>query len=257
MLESRLLELFMARFFGYGDLSARHWFVGMEEGGGNSEAEVASRLQRWRDLGGETTLDMPTFHEAVSDERGSLGRFFDDRPPLQRTWNGLIRILLAAETAEAPSSEDVREVQAQRWGRRRSDTCLLELLPLPSPGLDTWNYHHWSCLPYLKTRASYSAHLRPLRTASLRHLVQTHAPSSIVFYGTSPDYSAAWSEVTGVQWSAVSPETITMRGRQPLQARFAHLEDTFLAVIRHPIARGNTSNYFYQVGLRLHKNGVN
>ncbi|MBC8136283.1 MAG: hypothetical protein H8F28_10385 [Fibrella sp.] len=31
-------------FLGYGNLSAPLWFIGMEEGGGKSESEIAARL---------------------------------------------------------------------------------------------------------------------------------------------------------------------------------------------------------------------
>ena len=34
MLDDKLLESYMKTFFGYGNLHADYWFIGMEEGGG-------------------------------------------------------------------------------------------------------------------------------------------------------------------------------------------------------------------------------
>ncbi len=39
-----LLWEYMSTFYGYGDYGAGYWFVDMEEGGGNSAAEVERRL---------------------------------------------------------------------------------------------------------------------------------------------------------------------------------------------------------------------
>lgn len=41
------LSQFMKTFYGYGTLSAKFWFIGMEEGGGNSFTEVQARLSAW------------------------------------------------------------------------------------------------------------------------------------------------------------------------------------------------------------------
>jgi hypothetical protein len=36
MLNDQLLEAFMRGFYGFGNYQAQYWFVGMEEGGGNT-----------------------------------------------------------------------------------------------------------------------------------------------------------------------------------------------------------------------------
>jgi len=41
MLDPILLHDFIARFFGYGSWRARYSFIGMEEGGGDSEEEIS------------------------------------------------------------------------------------------------------------------------------------------------------------------------------------------------------------------------
>ena len=44
-----LLESFIKRFFGYGDLAALIWFVGMEEGG-STDRETQKRQLDSRDI---------------------------------------------------------------------------------------------------------------------------------------------------------------------------------------------------------------
>jgi hypothetical protein len=39
-----LLQDFMSSFYGYGNFQGAYWFIGMEEGGGDSFEEVSRRL---------------------------------------------------------------------------------------------------------------------------------------------------------------------------------------------------------------------
>jgi len=48
--DATLLE-YIERFYGYGNYRSQHWLVGMEEGGGDNLAEVASRLNAWQKRG--------------------------------------------------------------------------------------------------------------------------------------------------------------------------------------------------------------
>jgi hypothetical protein len=41
------LDDFAHRFYGYGNYGGPFWFVGMEEGGGDSSEEIARRLSAW------------------------------------------------------------------------------------------------------------------------------------------------------------------------------------------------------------------
>jgi hypothetical protein len=40
----------MRGFHGYGNLGAKYWFIGLEEGGGTSLDEVRLRLKTWDEL---------------------------------------------------------------------------------------------------------------------------------------------------------------------------------------------------------------
>lgn len=119
-LDSKLLATFTTTFFGYGNLAADWWFVGMEEGGGHSDDEISARLAAWRELGATPTVDIVDFgRRAGIDEH--LQWFEGDRPPLQSTWRQLIRMILGArgETrAPSPSVDKWHCATSARLPRR-------------------------------------------------------------------------------------------------------------------------------------------
>lgn len=250
MLDSNRLRHFMAQFYGYGTLSSSFWFVGMEEGGGNTEREISERLRQWETLGRQPVVDIAQFHEGVHDVQGrSMNYFFERRPKLQRTWAGLIRILLASRGEDDESAEAVRSVQASRWGRSNSDGCLLELLPLPSPGTGQWYYNTWTDIPELRSRQRYYESLTHSRTERLKGLVRDYTPRCVVFYSVSPKYIDAWSGVVGTDLTTVTPEQMC-RGNQGqgFAARFYQSDSTLYVVTYHPAYKGLTKEYFTQVG---------
>ena len=66
----------------------------------------------------------------------------DRRAALVRAPTHLARtdpVLLAADGL-TPSKEDARTDQRERLGRRGGDSCLIEIIPLPSPLSTVWRY---------------------------------------------------------------------------------------------------------------------
>jgi hypothetical protein len=238
MLDDTLLEAFMSTFYGYGTYSAPYWFVGMEEGGGGSLSSAQSRITAWQNRG----------HKDLEDPRGSddalalsTSPWFRPYPKLQSTWKQLIRMTLIAQ-GQSPSNEQIRTYQRDRLGRTDGETCLIELLPLPSPGLGHWNYNTYSALPYLKTRKLYTAELAPIRVAHIKQCIADHNPRAIIFYGGS--YSHYWQQI------AASPfQRITLSDGDISQATTP--STTFL-IINHPAARGITTRYYEEIGTLLH-----
>jgi hypothetical protein len=51
MIDDILLEEFINNFYGYGNYHGKYWFIGMEEGGGNSIEEINRRLASWNTRG--------------------------------------------------------------------------------------------------------------------------------------------------------------------------------------------------------------
>ena len=229
--DDRLLSDFARSFYGYGDYEAPYWFVGMEEGGGSSYAEVERRLRAWQDRGRSELEDLPTYSEVVG-----AGRFFEEGAPLQPTWRGLIRILQAAEGA-APTPDSVREYQRDRLGRRGGQTALLELFPLPSPGTKPWLYARHSALPHLADRERYRDHFADERVARIRRRIDEHRPRGVVLYGTS--YLPYWRRIAGGSLQHVDGLLVGTAG------------GTAFVLTQHPAARGVTNAYFDNAGRTL------
>ena len=131
----------MTTFYGSGNYSGDYWFVGMEEGGGNDLLQVTNRLNAWIELGKTELVDINQFHVKIN-----YPQYFRDPVKLQRTWMQQARIVLASKGL--PSSIlDVKAYQRDMLGRHTEETCLLELLPLPSTSTKVWNYALWSVFP--------------------------------------------------------------------------------------------------------------
>src|ERR1700737_464546 len=82
-----LLADFAETFYGYGDYNVPYWFVGMEEGGGESFENVEARLSIWNERGRQELEDVAEFYRAIGAEK-----FFQKDAPLHPTWSKLIRI---------------------------------------------------------------------------------------------------------------------------------------------------------------------
>lgn len=228
-LDPKRLSAFMSGHFGYGNFAAPIWFFGMEEGGGNSAEEIERRIAAWSDLGRRTVSDLRDYHLAIG-----VDRYWLERPPIQRTWGCLIRVLLASKGL-APTTDDVRAYQRDHLGRHDGESGLLELMPLPSPGTTRWLYGSMASDPALATREAYMEHWLPARVQRLRELIAEHRPRAVVFYGVS--YLAHWEAVTGVELAEVGDG---VRVGQGVGTRFV--------VAKHPAARLTGNQHFEQVG---------
>ncbi|TAJ19080.1 MAG: hypothetical protein EPO68_06860 [Planctomycetota bacterium] len=229
VLPRELLDAFMAGHFGYGNLAAPVWFVGMEEHGGHREQEIALRLAAWSNLGRRVVSDVRDYHHAIG-----VDDHWVERPPIQPTWGRLIRVLLASKGL-VPDTESVRAYQRDRLGRADGESCLLELMPLPAPGIGSWPYRQFSDNPALTAREAYIRHVLPARVAQLRALIHEHRPHTVVFYGTS--YLAHWEAIADAKLAEI--ETGIRAGRAA---------DTLFVAARHPAARGTSGAEFERVG---------
>lgn len=230
-LNDTLLQQFMSTFYGSGNYSGEYWFVGMEEGGGNDLDQVTKRLNAWVELGGTELVDIYEFHNKID-----YPQYFRDPVKLQRTWMQQARIVLASKGLPS-STPDVRAYQRDILGRKDSETCLLELLPLPSPSTNEWNYALWSKLPFLKERSTYRDYCVPWRAEHIRARIREHNPRFVVFLGQG--YCKYWQTIAdrnftddGGFWSGNSGGT------------------TYV-ITKHPAAQGVTNAYFEKIGMFL------
>lgn len=228
------LEQFMNTFLGYGNLLSDYWFIGMEEGGGNSVEEIEARLNYWLEGGCKTVEDVAEYHQKFGMEY-----FFNESPKNQPTWNKLIRIMLALE--EQPLTLDsVKAFQKDRLARQGSDNCLLELFPLPSPSVGHWLYSEISALDYLATREAYKAHLQELRIDLLQKKIIKHQPKLVLFYGNNPEYRQYWQKIARCEL-----QDIEVEGRSAYKGING---ETLFIIVSHPVATGISNAYFHQIG---------
>ncbi|PQO94294.1 hypothetical protein C5614_20395 [Massilia phosphatilytica] len=238
MLDSTVLRDFMDNFFGYGNLAAPVWFIGMEEGGGASEKEISDRLKTWHGDGPEnrTVKDLAEFHLAFGDAT----RFTEEKVAIQSTWSKLMRTLLVAQ-GETPTTERLRQYQKEKLGRSGGDAALLELLPLPRPSMKDWDYDTWSGLPELETFATYQSSVRPQRIAAIKALIAKCKPRAVIFYGTG--YTVHWEAIAGMSFP---------KGHYPRVAGTAPL----YMLLPHPVAHGKINQYYEAAGKILFDSGI-
>lgn len=240
MLDTQLLLNYSLNFFGYGNPNATVWFVGLEEAGGRCEQVVSNRLKLWTErFDCNSIVDGYEFHRSLHDCTGnSLGRLFTDPVPVQKTWDRLIRLQLALQGHTSATRDDAQSRRKTEWARSTSQSCLLELFPLPSPSVKTWNYERWTSLEVFQSRPAYQSHFGAKRALAIKRLIANYRPSVVIFYGSR---WKRWSQITGFPWKQIP------QGPVP-HARLHHAGDTLYAVVRHPVSRGVIDTDFDCIG---------
>ena len=199
MLDRQLLLNRLENFWGLGRFEADYWFVGMEEGGGNSEEEVAKRLNVWSDLGCTPLIDNYQYHKGVDGY--AFDHFFEGNIKQQPTWAKLIRTMLVINDANKEyQSQDIKDFQSKKWGRADSENCVIEIFPLPSPSSVQWRYDEWTDIPILQSMELYKSALKRPRIASLMEKIDLYKPKLVLMYGMNPEYLDIWSDVAGIRF---------------------------------------------------------
>jgi hypothetical protein len=233
-LDDVLLKEFAKRFFGYGAHSGDHWFVGIEEGGGDSFNEVEARLKAWSRRGGMELEDVGEFCKEIGQHH-----WFRPKARLQSTWSKYIRVILGTKSIEA-ATERVRDYQAESLGRWNGESCMMNLLPLPSPSGKHWNYTDWSDNQRLASRDSYIGYYAPRRAEHIRNQLHQGRPRAVLFASVSPEYRRWWQVIAGVKFEALN-----------LADRPCYVgsnDSTVFVVSQHPATRGITNEYFRAIG---------
>jgi len=75
-----LVNEFVHKFFGFRNLKEKYWFIGKEEGGGNTRAEFENRIDAWVKLGKNTLVDVTKYPEIIG-----INIFFVEPVKLQST----------------------------------------------------------------------------------------------------------------------------------------------------------------------------
>lgn len=183
-----LTENRLKNFWGYGNLDASTWFIGMEEGLSDGAPYL---MERFKAADGKATADMRCDMETVTDHI----QWFQPNAPIQSTWKYPIALYLYLKNGVAPTTEEIRAYQALRLGDSElKETAAIELMPLPATKADesTWIYGNLG-ISYLSSRAEYLKTSKPERVSKLRELIHTHRPSLVIMYSLT--YLPDWMEV--------------------------------------------------------------
>lgn len=245
----QLVTEFMNKFYGYGNPEGNYWFVGMEEGcGPDWDMHVAPRFTTWQKRGSKSIEDARDYHFALG-----IREFWEPtagRPiKVQNTWRGLMKALLSAK-GEHISRESIAHLQATSFGMAGSDTCLLELLPLPSPNVRRFDYRRLADkehFPHFESRKAYRTHMLteragatvPDRKTGIRNLILENKPRHVVLYGTS--YRPEWTSLANAnQWNELTRHiSHTMLG------------ESAIWMVPHPTSIGLPGTVYPELGQRM------
>lgn len=231
-LRQELLKSRIKNFVGYGNLKSDIWFVALEEG---CDGSADGLMRRFLRTNGKKIID-PRPHD----------RWFGDGASIQPTWGKLIRILLAIEHPKKrmPDKEQVRGFQIEKFGKRKANHAMLDLMPLPCRSLQSWHYAEFG-VGHLETRKSYERIYLNKRTELFQELIKKHGPKAVVFCGINQLHKA-WRGIAGGKFKSVDA------GRGKL-----HFKDggrTRYFVIPHPAARQPHGNrYWHKIGLTIRR----
>ena len=213
MIEDNLIESRINKFLGYGNLNSDIWFVGMEEG---SDGELNGLTKAFKNTYEKYVIDLRKQDGVVNHSSWFEG----NSPPLQRTWDKFIQILLALENKDFEDIKLRKEFQKYNLGDEKSNHAIIELMPLPEKNISSWVYSKFSNLSYLGNRKSYFEEVLPKRIALLRRKIKEHKPNLIVFCSNSYN----------LYWRIIMSDL-----------------DTKYVVIPHPVARGMTKENWKEI----------
>jgi hypothetical protein len=184
-------------FYGYGSWDAKIWLIGYEEGGGDLPEEVAEKLNYFYNIHSQNT--QPTlcdirelYRQVVFRVDGPKGeRFanlhdyrFDSNAALSSVWKNLAAF--GHGYRHKPLPDDLLAYQRHSFASLTGAEALIQFYPLPSPHSHAW-YYSWLDLPkqfsFLKTRASYEAHVYEDRMNTILHKISAYKPDIVLMYG--------------------------------------------------------------------------
>lgn len=195
LIKEEALQHWIDNFYGYGSWGARIWFVGHEEGGGDTPQEVADKLNYFYKVhapGKPSTLcEIRDLYRSVAftidgpraDLFSNLYEYRFDKNAVQHgTWKNLIGFVYGYRNKPLP---DLLAYQKKSFALAANKSeALLRLYPLPAHN-HAW-YYSWLDLQqigYLKSRAAYQEHVYPNRIKSILQNMSLHKPELVMMYG--------------------------------------------------------------------------
>ncbi len=179
MISKKIINDRIDKFLWYWDIKTDIWFVWMEEWFWGTIEELEIRLKSTKS---KNIIDV--YHDMVNVP-DHIKRFIPNAP-IQRTLSKLILIYLTLKWKNIISNEDIRETQTNIFGRINSDTCNLELMPLPCRSVNEkdWIYKDFN-IPWLWSRKEYIERFMPQRICLFQKLIHEKKPKIVIFYSFS------------------------------------------------------------------------
>jgi hypothetical protein len=164
-------------FLGYGNVSARVWFIGHEEGLGRaSHDEAIINLVARGHF--QPIMDLVRAHHFLRENGQSIE--IETKKSFTQVWTWMAKLMRArAGEADWRDKEGAKAYVRQRLGRRTGETFLTELSPIPRR---TQKDNSW--MDWFQTRKRDLNPLLEKRQKALRVLFYRHAPSLVVCYGS-------------------------------------------------------------------------
>ena len=178
-------------FLGYGNIKSDFWFFGIEEATNGDKKGLEQRFEQTFD---KKILDC---YEDMINVPEHIVYYSGHHPKIQKTESVIIRILLNITSDLYVDKEIIREFQKSKFGRKNSNHCSLELLPLPNPKNDKWIYNCVD-IDFLESRRKYESYIIPKRIKIFRDLILENNPKIVIFFGVT--YKNAWKEISQINY---------------------------------------------------------
>ncbi len=196
IIRSAPLQFWIDYFYGYGSWKARVWFVGYEEGGGDTPEEVAAKLNYFSEThssaSGATLCDIRDLYSHIpsgfeGDKAKTLPTLHEYRFGRNATLHGYWKNMIAFEAAYHKEKQpDLLQYQKKKFAMPSLEReAWLPLYPLPSTHNHAW-YYSWLDLPefdFLKSRTNYEDHVYLSRINTILSKIKEHQPELVLFYG--------------------------------------------------------------------------
>lgn len=231
-----LIQEFMQKFYGYGSYSNDYWFIGIEEGGGKSKKEIIQRLNVWEQRKKKGIERIRPYHNKIKNllPKKDQEDWFCNHPKIQPTWGPLIRIMLNIQGNKCFDNNDIRRIQSNGL----QGMTLLELRPLPSKNIKTWQYQKWfPKVEFLKKRKDYNNFIDKTRKSHLYNMIQNHKPKVVIFYGLG--FMPEWGFALGFKEIKVGKHRFN----------YSHFGQTIIVSMVHPTAA--SYKYCNEIGNKI------
>ncbi len=256
------LKYYIENFYGYGNWDSPYYFIGMEEGGGSDYNLVNEKIENYYYFGvdrgnnffiKEKLIDNYGFQIFMMPEALREIQFFrlNPLPNLQSTWKPSIKMLMTYNDLTV-NDDEMRLFQRLHFGSNQTPYkhALIDLLPLPSPGLKDWNYRQWVDNAngiFLDTRDNYRNNYIGLRIKHICKKISDNKPKLVVFYGTG--YINYYNQIincinNSLNFIDLEINTPNDTGRAKYSIQKWDNSSTVFIICSHPTSTGLTNEFW-------------